>query len=166
VKIRRYLVLKVRPYLTVEYEYGTLFLWFHSLPGAGLSDVKYSHTRYKLRRCDSRDRVWTLLSLRDRNTKENAYPGGLPFCSLSLSLSLSPSFPLRPLMQIHWLSTTHLVKVYREASTEFPGLGPREKFNMRLSCASRVRVTRRERERGKVVRRRQTRRYDDIKRGI
>lgn len=34
-------------------------------------------------------------------------------------------------------------KVYREASTEFFGLGPREKFNMRLS---RVGVTSRERE--------------------
>jgi len=55
--------------------------------------VKYSHTRYKLRRCDSRDRVWTLFLLRDRKTKENAYPRGRP--------SLFPSrIPFRPLMQI------------------------------------------------------------------
>lgn len=124
--------------------------------------MKYSHTRYKLRRCDSRDHVWTLFLLRDRKTKENAYPGDPPF---SLTDSFFRASLFNPLCRsFHWLSTTHLVKVYREASTEFPGLGPREKFNMRLSCASRVRelYLSREYESAEVVCRRQIR-YCDIK---
>lgn len=102
--------------------------------------------RYKLRKCDSRDRVWTLFAPRDLKTKKNAYHE-------SLFLSFSPSlFHIPHADRSIRLSSTHLVKVYREVSAEFPGCHrPREKFNMRF--ASNLFAHERVRECEKVIRR-------------
>lgn len=132
-----YFELQVRPYLTLKDKYGTLFLLrlYSPLLGVGFPDVKYSHTRYKLPRCDSRDRVWTLFSLRDHKMKENAHPGGRPSLFFARARTL-----LDPLCRsFHWLSATHLVrKSTGRLRPNFPASGPREKFNMRLSCVFRV----------------------------
>lgn len=122
------------------------------LTRVGLGDVKYSHTRYKLRRCDSRDRVWTLFSLRGRKTKENAYPRGRP----SLSFSPFPShIPLRPLMQIAPLAFNHASRESLPAG--FDRIFPASGLVRNSTCASRAPLSRTRTR--KSCSRGQTRRY-------
>lgn len=136
VKVQRYVQLKVRSYLNISTGLG-----FHgsilSLTRFGLSDVKYSHTRYKLRRCDSPDHVWTLFSPRDRKTKENAHPGGHPSLSLTPSLPLSHAHPSSTPYadRFHWLSTTHLVE---SLPGGFDRIFPASGLVRNSTCASRV----------------------------
>lgn len=102
----------------------------------GFSSVQNSRARYKMCRCDFRDHVWTLFPLKDRKTKEKCTtpPGVVVLYVLSRARAHSLQPPLCG--SVRRLLSTHLVKVCREISTEISGLGPREKFNVCLACAS------------------------------
>ena len=166
-KIQRCLELKVRPYLMLNI---STRLCFYSSIFSFSKESSFLSWNIHTRDTNCEDVIpeitfgpcscWETVKRRKMHTL-----GDPPF---SLTDSFFHASLFNPLCRsFHWFSTTHLVKVYREASTEFPGLGPREKFNMRLSCASRVRelYLSREYESAEVVCRRQIR-YCDIKWGI
>lgn len=133
--------------------------------------TKFTRARYKLRRCDSWDRVCaiyrgdpTLLSRRETVKRRKTHtPGAVLRLSLLflfyMSLFLSPSLSLFLCLSVFSyfslsLSTSSptpyadrstgfhpcIVRksTGKSASTKFPGLGPREKFNMRLFFVARL----------------------------
>jgi len=135
---RSYWAVNTNASLLSSHEDSVLFL---QCPKSGPLRIQNSCAWYKLRGYDFRDLVWTLFPLKGRRKCTPWGPSSPPSLFRSLVRSLAhAAFPLYSI-SLQRLSTTHLMKVNRESSTEFSAQisRPREKFNMHLphACQSR-----------------------------